>query len=237
MKQYMFICVIILKRNSQQIFNPTIIDRIKESHQQFKASKKKHEEFFGVSILFALKYDSDNFNLKSKKLKYDRVIMIFGDGSKKKDEYFVGEDFSKVIADSPIQIKIDSLFALLGTPRPNVPIEHGPCTIYKLHYTKDHHGKNILRGQKHYTVPGGNGPINIGVFDWPSDQLFWLPSKNLLDDVHRCTKTPKCGYETTRMKVYIHQHRNMFPRTCSQVHVLKCMFSSTCSQVHVLKYM
>ena len=203
MKQYMFICVIILKRNSQQIFNPTIIDRIKESHQQFKASKKKHEEFFGVSILFALKYDSDNFNLKSKKLKYDRVIMIFGDGSKKKDEYFVGEDFSKLIADSPIQIKIDSLFALLGTPRPNVPIEHGPCTIYKLHNKMNHHGKNVLRGQKHYSMPGGNGPIDIGAFDWPSDQLFWLPSKNLLDNVHRCTKTPKCGYETTRMKVYL----------------------------------
>ena len=65
-------------------------------------------------------------------------------------------------------------------------------------------------------MPGGNGPIDIGAFDWPSDQLFWLPSKNLLDNVYRCTKTPKCGYETTRIKVYIHQHRNMFSSTCSQ---------------------
>ena len=155
-----------------------------------------------MSILYALKYsDSDKYNLKSKKLKYDRVIVIFGDGSKKKDEYFVGEDFGNVIADSPIQIKIDSLFRLLGTPRTNVPIEHGPCTIYKLHDTKDTNGKNVLRGQKHYAMPGGTGPIAIGAFDWPSDQLFWLPSKNLIDNVHRCTKTPKCGFETTRIQV------------------------------------
>ena len=71
------------KRNIQQIFNPMIIDSLKESHQQFKSFKKKHEEFCGVFILFALKYGSDNFNLKSKKLKYDRVIMIIGNGFKK----------------------------------------------------------------------------------------------------------------------------------------------------------
>ena len=155
---------------------------IEDAYAEFLASKLTLEDFFKISILYATRYDVDKFNIKPDKLKYDRVILVFRD--KRKDNYFLGQDFSKLQCKSPIEIKIESLLSLLGKPPlGDVPLEYA-CTVYKLKKTKDSRGKKVIRGHKHYSVPGGEGDIKVGVWKWNFDEpntIFWLPSKNLID--------------------------------------------------------
>ena len=180
--------------------------QIEEAHKQFKASKKTLEQFFNVSILYAIRYEADRFNLKPANIKFDRAFVVFG--GKEKDEFYLGDDFAKLYSTSPIQIKAETLFALLGKPPLGTEtIEDSEvCTIFKLKKTKDSHGKQVIRGYRHYDVPGGsaNSDINIGVWDWnPNGDniLFWLPSDNLLEKVFMCNKTPACGYTCSKKQV------------------------------------
>ena len=66
------------------------------------------------------------------------------------------------------------------------------------------HDQTILRGQKHYSVPGcqqnENPIINIAVDQWPSDILYWLPCSSLIDNQMSCTKTPSCKFTFERPK-------------------------------------
>ena len=189
----------------QQITNIAIITQIENAYKQFTASKKSLEDFFSVSIMYATRRRTDKFNLKSTKIKFDRVIIVFG-GSKE-DEYYLGEDFGKLQSLTPIQIKAETLFALLGKPPLGTkPLELSNCTIFKLKKVKDRNGKEVIRGHKHYEIPGGraDSDVNIGVWEWNSDGdniLFWLPSDNLLENVFTCSKTPSCGYTCSNKQV------------------------------------
>ena len=178
-----------------------MINEIEESYKKFLASKLSLEDFFKISIIHAIRYNGDNFNIKSNKLKYGRVIIVFGDYNKDNNDYYLGQDFSKIHSKFPIEIKIESLMSMLGKPLGD--LEH-TCTVYKLRNTKDSNGKEVIRGYKHYSVPGGDGDIKVGVWEWNLDQpntVFWLPSENLIEDLYRCDKTPSCGYTTTRSQV------------------------------------
>ena len=59
-------------------------------------------------------------------------------------------------------------------------------------------GQTVLRGQKHYSVPGcqqnDHPKINVAVDEWPSDVLYWLPCSSLIDNQMGCTKTPNCKF-------------------------------------------
>ena len=184
-----------------------MITQIEESHKLFISSRKTLEDFFSVSIIYANQCDGENFNIKPIKLKFDRAIIIFGGATKHKDEHYLGKDFQKLYSNSPIQIKAETLFSLLGKPPlGNKPIEHSNCTIYKLKNTKDQNGARVIRGHKHYSIPGGddNNEIKVGVWEWNYNEenvLFWLPSENLIENVYRCTKTPTCNYSTPRPQV------------------------------------
>ena len=176
-----------------------MINEIEESYKKFLASKLSLEDFFKISILYATRFNADKFNIKPANLKYDRVIMVFRD--KHPGDYFLGQDFSKLHSKSPIEIKIESLMSMLGKPLGNF---EDMCTVYKLENTKDSHGKKVIRGHKHYSVPGGDGDIKVGVWKWNLDEsntVFWLPSENLIEDLYRCTKTKSCGYTTKRSQV------------------------------------
>ena len=190
-----------------EIKNLAIVEKIKTAFDAFKNSKKKtFDDFFGITVLYALKYDANRFNLKPKKIKFNRAIIVFGEGYGE-DQFYIGNDFTNMVSESPIEIQIECLFDLLGINQSDIPIEHGPCTIFKLRHAKNSHGKNVIRGHKHHSVPGGTHKnqnlVAIGVWEWPSDRLFWLPSKNLIDDEYRCTKTPSCGFTTLRSQVQI----------------------------------
>ena len=201
---------------------------IEESYKKFLTSKLTLEDFFKISIIHAIRYNGDNFNIKSNKLKYDRVIIVFGDYKKDDNDYYLGQDFSKIHSKFPIEIKVESLMSMLGKPPlGDVPIED-MCTVYKLKNTKDCHGKKVIRGHKHYSVPGGDGDIKVGVWEWNLDApntIFWLPSENLIENLYRCDKTPSCGYTTKRSQVNfnqvvgdIHQHLSppSFTNICHQ---------------------
>ena len=201
---------------------------IKDAYAVFIASKLTLEDYFKISILCATRYDVDKFNIKPAELKYDRVIMVFRDHPKNKDDYFLGQDFSKLHSKSPIEIKIESLMSMLGkSPLGDVPFEN-VCTVFKLKNTKDSHGRKVIRGHKHYSVPGGDGDIKVGVWEWNLDApntIFWLPSENLIENLYRCDKTPSCGYTTKRLQVNfnqvvgdIHQHLSppSFTNICHQ---------------------
>ena len=178
-----------------------MINEIEESYKKFLASKLSLEDFFKISILYATRFNADKFNIKSSKLKYDRVILVFRGDTKHPDDYFLGQDFSKLHSKSPIEIKIESLMSMFGKPLGDF---EGMCTVYKLKNTKDSNGKKVIRGHKHYSVPGGDGDIEIGVWEWNSDEpntVFWLPSENLIENVYRCDKTSSCGYTTKRSQV------------------------------------
>ena len=69
---------------------------IEDAYTEFIASKLTLEDFFKISILCATRYDTDTFNIKPNKLKYDRVILVFRDHPKIRDDYFLGQDFSKI---------------------------------------------------------------------------------------------------------------------------------------------
>ena len=188
-----------LIRTKHEIYNLALKKEIEDAYNEFLTSKLSLEDFFKISIIHATGYDGETFIIKHNKLKYDRVIMVFRD--KNPDDYFLGQDFSKLHSKSPIEIKIESLASMLGKPLGDV---EDMCTVYKLKNTKDSNGKKVIRGHKHYSVPGGDGDIKVGVWKWNLDEsntVFWLPSENLIEDLYRCTKTKSCGYTTKRSQV------------------------------------
>ena len=204
------------------------MNQIEESYKKFLASKLTLEDYFKISILYATRFNADKFNIKPNNLKYDRVIMVFRDHPKNPDDYFLGQDFSKLHSKSPIEIKVESLLSMLGKPPLGDLLIEDMCTVYKLENTKDCHGKKVIRGYKHYSVPGGDGDIKVGVWEWNLDApntIFWLPSENLIENLYRCDKTPSCGYTTKRLQVNfnqvvgdIHQHLSppSFTNICHQ---------------------
>ena len=190
-----------LIRTKHEIYNLALKKEIEDAYNEFLASKLSLEDFFKISILYATRYNTETFNIKPAKLKYDRVIMVFRDHTKHPDDYFLGQDFSRLRSKSPIEIKIESLMSMLGKPLGDF---EDMCTVYKLKNTKNSNGKEVIRGHKHYSVPGGDGDIKVGVWEWKSDEpntVFWLPSKNLIEVLYRCTKTKSCEYTTTRSQV------------------------------------
>ena len=54
-----------------------------------------------------------------------------------------------------------------------------------------------LHAQKHYSTPGSSNSdypqIDVAVESWPSNELYWLPCKSLIDNQIRCTVNSKCG--------------------------------------------
>ena len=210
-----------LIRTKHQIVNYPLMKEIEDAYTEFIASKLTLEDFFKISILCATRYDGDTFNIKPNKLKYDRVILVFRDHPKNKDDYFLGQDFSKIHSKFPIEIKVESLISMLGKPPLGDVLIEDMCTVYKLKNTKDTNGKKVIRGHKHYSVPGGDGDIKVGVWKWNLDEsnvIFWLPSENLIEDLYRCTKTPSCGYSTSRSQVNYNQvvGDNWFTNICHQ---------------------
>lgn len=58
-------------------------------------------------------------------------------------------------------------------------------------------------------VPGvENGSINVGVHQWPSTDVYWLPSDNLINNRYMCSKTPKCFYTCDRITNMMKHEKN-----------------------------
>ena len=101
----------------------------------------------------------------------------------------------------PIAIEIDTLMKFYGRTAINdleVDYDEQKINIYQLKSVKDKHGQIKTAGYSTRIVPGNmDGEINIGVYKWPTTDVFWLPT-NLITNSFICTKTEKCYYTTNR---------------------------------------
>ena len=91
--------------------NPVICSKIETEYNNFMNSEKSLDDYFGATILHAIKRKTEFFVIQKKKIRYKRVIMIFSD-DKKVDNYYFGQDFSRLKSLEPIRIRINSLLEL-----------------------------------------------------------------------------------------------------------------------------
>ena len=142
-----------------------------------------------------MKNTNDDFTIKTKKIDAKTVI-IFGD-SKNPDDFYFGKDFFNLKSFEPIAVEINTLMRLYGKP-PIKNLENDDFSninVYHLKKVKDRNAKERTVGFLTRDVPGvGNGSINIGVYDWPSSDIYWLPSPNLINNSWICSKTENCFY-------------------------------------------
>ena len=165
-----------------------------------KASKKTIDEFFGCRVVKAMKRETDQFNIKTKKID-TKTLIIFGD-SKNKDDFYFGKDYQNLKSFEPIAIEINILTKLLGKPRiNNLEDEYlNKINIFHLKNVQDRNAQTRTVGYVTRLVPAGvHGSINIGVYDWPTTDVYWLPSPNLINNSFLCTKTKACYYTTNRI--------------------------------------
>ena len=188
-------------RNIYRIGNRKLQNEIEFAYKKFKNSKQTMEKYFGVRIIKAMKRYSDEYVIKTKKIDTNALI-IFGD-NKHKDDYYLGKDFINLKSFEPIAIELNLLLKLHGhQPINNLENEYfGKFNIYHLKEVKDKHSKKRTVGFKSREVPlGENGSINIGVYDWPTTDVYWLPSQNLINNAYMCTKSAKCFYTCTHRR-------------------------------------
>ena len=186
-------------RNIYQIGNRKLHQQIELAYKKFKNSKKTMDQYFGVRIVKAMKNTNDDFTIKTKKID-TKTLIIFGD-SKRPDDFYFGKNFQNLKSLEPIAVEINVLMQLLGQqPIKNLEDEYlDKINIYHLRQVKDKNSKERTVGYITRLVPAaGNGSINIGVNDWPSTDVFWLPSSNLINNSYMCTKTKNCYYTTNR---------------------------------------
>ena len=147
-----------------------------------------------------MKNRTEEFTIKTKKID-TKTLIIFGD-SIREDEFYYGKDYLNLKSFEPIAIEINVLMKLLGKPKiNNLEDEYlNKINIYHLKDVQDRNAQTRTVGYVTRFVPAGvHGSINIGVFDWPTTDVYWLPSENLINNSYRCTKTKTCFYTTNRL--------------------------------------
>ena len=187
------------ERNIYKIGNREVQRQIELKYNQFKNSKKTIEQFFKCRIVKAMKRRTDEYTINTKKID-TKTLIIFGD-VKNKDDFYFGKDYQNVKSFEPIAIEINILMKFYGRTAINdleVDYHEQKINIYQLKSTKDKHGQIKTAGYLTRPVPGNmDGEINIGVYKWPTTDVFWLPT-NLITNSFICTKTQKCYYTTNR---------------------------------------
>ena len=118
--------------------------------------------------------------------------------------FYLEEDFALIQTSEPIMGSPAAITSIFNLP----PLDTNQLEEFesennvRLNILKivrrRHHNQTILRGQKHYAVPGcqenDNPKINLAVDEWPSEVLFWLPCSSLIDNQIACTKNPNCKF-------------------------------------------
>ena len=147
-----------------------------------------------------MKRSTDEYVIKAKKID-TKTVIIFGD-YKHPDDFYYGKNYSKLKSFEPIPIDITVLMGLFGKPKINLENEYSNnVNVYHLRETKDKNGNKRTVGFITRQVPGfRNQSINIGVYDWPTTDVYWLPSENLINNSYMCSKTENCYYTTNRKK-------------------------------------
>ena len=176
------------------------------------------DQFFRCRIVKAMKRSTDEYTIQTKKIDAKTVI-IFGDATNK-DDFFYGKDYQNVKSLEPIAVEINVLMKLLGHQSINLETEYlETINVYHLRQVKDKNGKKRMVGFYSRFVPTGtDGFVNIGVQNWPSKDVYWLPSQNLVSNTFLCSKTENCYYRTNR-RFNIEKHE----RKCTDVQqVLSC---------------
>ena len=162
--------------------NRKLRTQIELAYKKFKNSKKTIDQFFGCRIVKAMKNTTDEYTIKTKKID-TKTLIIFGD-SIKADEFYFGKDYANLKSFEPIAIEINVLMKLLGKPQiNNLEDEYlNKINIFHLKNVQDKNAQTRTVGYRTRFVPAGDhGSINIGVYDWPSTDIFWLPSVNLIN--------------------------------------------------------
>ena len=188
------------KRTIYQVGNRQLRTQVELAYKKFKNSKKTIDQFFGCRIVKAMKQRTDEYTVKTKKID-TKTLIIFGD-SKKPDEFYFGKDYQNLKSFEPIAVEINVLTKLLGKPQiNNLEDEYlNKINIFHLKDVQDRHAQTRIVGYITRLVPAGvNGSINIGVYDWPTTDVYWLPSDNLISNSFMCTKTKNCYYTTNRL--------------------------------------
>ena len=174
------------------------------------------DAYFGVRIVKAMKHSTDDYTIQTKKID-KKTLIIFGD-SKNKDDFYFGKDFQNLKAFEPIAIEINVLMKLLGKPSINLETEYlNNVNVYQLRKMKDKNGNKRTVGHVSRCVPiGTRGSVDIGVFHWPSSEVYWLPSSNLISNSYLCSKTESCSYTCDR-EYNMKQHE----KNCTDVQSVK----------------
>ena len=187
------------ERNIYKIGNRELHRQIELKYNQFKNSKKTIEQFFKCRVVKAMKQKTDEYTIKTKKID-TKTLIIFGD-SKKPDDYYFGKDYLNLKSFEPIAIEMNTLMKFFGRTAINdleIDYYEQKINIYQLKSAKDRNGQMRTAGYQTRSVPGNmGGEINIGVHQWPSTDVFWLPT-NLITNSFICTQTEKCYYTTNR---------------------------------------
>ena len=147
-----------------------------------------------------MKHRTDEFTIKTKRID-TKTLIIFGD-SKNPDDFYFGKNYQNLKSLEPIAIEINVLTKLLGKPQiNNLEDEYlNNINIYHLKNVQDRNAQTRTVGYRTRFVPvGDHGSINVGVYDWPTTDVYWLPSENLINNSFLCTKTSKCYYTTNRI--------------------------------------
>ena len=146
-----------------------------------------------------MKNTNHEYTIKTKKID-SKTVIIFGD-SKNPDDFYYGKDFLNLKSFEPIAVEINTLMQLYGK-QPIKNLENdglNNINVYHLKNVKDRNGNKRTVGYISRAVPGAsNGSINIGVYNWPPSDIYWLPSNNLIENSYTCNKTEKCRYTCNR---------------------------------------
>ena len=188
------------QRTIYQVGNRKLRTQIELAYKKFKNSKKTIDQFFGCRIVKAMKRRTDEYTIKTKKID-TKTLIIFGD-SNKEDEFYYGKDYLNLKSFEPIAIEINVLMKLLGKPKiNNLEDEYlNKINIFHLKNVQDRNAQARTVGYRTRYVPAGvHGSINIGVYDWPTTDVYWLPSENLINNSFMCTQTKTCYYTTNRI--------------------------------------
>ena len=183
-----------------QVGNKKLQREIELAFTKFKSSKKTIDQYFNVRVVKAMKNDLNEYVIKAKKIDL-KTLIIFGD-NKRPDTFFVGKDFTNIKSFEPIAADVNMLMKFYGKPRINdleVDYAEQKINIYHLKEYRNKHGQVKTAGYLTRHVPGlVDGEINIGVRNWPSTDVFWLPSSNVINNVFMCTKSEKCSFTCNR---------------------------------------
>ena len=180
-----------------------------------------------------MKSSLDEYVIKTKKID-SKTLIIFGD-TKRPDTFYFGKDYANVKSFEPIAIELDTLMRYYGKPRINdleVDYEQRKINIYQLKETRDN-GNVRTAGYLTRHVPGlVNGEINIGVYNWPSTDVYWLPSKNLIPNVYICSKSENCYFQSNRKHdVEVHEKKC---KDVQQINSIQAEYGSKNDEVALL---